>query len=214
MKIKWITTLLGSIIFYICTALATPKHVIIIRHADKPLNSNCLSLQGLARAAALSQYLPGTPIYNNPSISHIFAAFPDKEDPSIRSIQTCNAIADHLRLSVNTAFHPKKINDLAKEILTNPSYNNSTVLICWEHKAIQPLIVALGGEDPGKWPDDVFDQVYMLTYNDREKPKFQKYLQKLMFGDRATFEDTPRPLKPIPMECPKTIKNIAEAPNS
>jgi len=185
------------------TAMAKPKNIIITRHADRPLADNCLSLQGLERAAALAYYFAGTPLYNNPPISHVFAEFKGKESSSIRSIQTCTSIATHLNLPLNTSYSQKQTAEFAKEVLTNPKYNDSTVLVCWNHGGINPLVQALGGDDPGKWEGNVFDQVYMLTYEGESKPKFQKILQKLMFGDRATFEDKPQPLPPISVKCPE-----------
>lgn len=187
---------------FVSTAIAKPKNIIIIRHADRPLEDNCLSLQGLERSAALGYYFAGTPLYNTPPIAHIFAEFKGKESSSIRSIQTCTSIANHLKLPLNANYYPKEIDKFSKDILTNPKYNDSTVLICWNHSGITPLVRALGGEDPGKWKHDVFDLVYMLTYEGEAKPKLQKVLQKLMFGDRATFEDKPQPLPPISVQCP------------
>jgi len=189
----------------ISTAMAKPKNIIITRHADRPLADNCLSLQGLERAAALAYYFAGTPLYNNPPISHVFAEFKGKENASIRSIQTCASIATHLKLPLNTSYNQKQIDEFVKEILTNPKYNDSSILICWNHRGINPLVQALGGEDPGKWEGDVFDQVYVLTYEGESKPKFQKILQKLMFGDRATFEDKPQTLPPISVKCPEKV---------
>lgn len=189
----------------VSTALAKPKNIIITRHADRPLADNCLSLQGLERSAALAYYFAGTPLYNNPPISHVFAEFKGKESVSIRSIQTCASIAAHLKLSLNTNYNQKQTDEFAKEILTNPKYNGSSILICWNHGGINPLVQALGGEDPGKWKSDIFDQVYILTYEGEAKPKFQKILQKLMFGDRATFEDQPHPLPPISVKCPEKV---------
>lgn len=189
----------------VSTAIAKPKNVIITRHGDKPPVGNCLSLQGLERAAALAYYFAGTPLYNTPPISHIFAEYKGKENSSMRSVQTCAPTATHLKLPLNSSFSRKQIPEIAKEILTNAKYENSTVLVCWDHGSINELVQALGGEAPDKWEHDVFDQVFMLTYQADAKPKFQKILQKLMFGDRATFEDKPQPLAPISVKCPDKV---------
>ncbi len=193
--------------FYFLFALSSnlvahPKNVIIIRHADKVPNGFCLSLQGLERAAALSYYFSGTPFYNTPPIAHIFAAYRGPPKPYIRCKQTCQPIANHLKLSLNTAFNELQFKEVAREILTNPQYDNKTILICWRHNHIPQLVMALGGEDPGFWADDIYDQVYMLTFEGKRPPKFQKILQKLMFGDRATFQEKPEPLSQIAVLCP------------
>ncbi len=188
--------------------VGVPKNVIITRHADKVMpHGYCLSLQGLERASALPYYFSGTPLYNNPPITHVFAAYSNREHPHIRCEQTCKPIADHLKLPLNTKYSEHQSNVLAQEILTHPHYNNTTVLICWNHQYIHSLILALGGEDTGYWPDNIFDQVYMLTFNEGAKPKVQKVLQQLMFRDRTTFETQPTPLPPIPVTCPSVTPN-------
>ncbi len=75
--------------------------------------------------------------------------------------------------------------------------------MCWEHDNIPNLIEALGAGNPGVWDDDIFDQVYLLTYKNGEKPQIQKVLQQLMYGDRATVDATPMPLPEIAVPCPK-----------
>lgn len=175
---------------------ATPKNVIIIRHAEKIPGESHLNLRGHERAAALAHYFSGTPLYNDPAPTHIFAAALSAPDASIRPIQTCTPIANHYNLPLNIAFKRTETNQLAQELLKNPQYDGSTVLICWSHGHIRPIVLALGGEDPGKWPEETFDQVYLLTFDDSTKPKLQKILQKLMFGDRAIFADQSLPLPP------------------
>jgi hypothetical protein len=202
MNLKHVLILLGFISLPLANTAAKPKQVIIVRHGEKILGTNCLALQGLERAASLAYFFSGTPLYNNPKITHVVAARPHKEDASIRPYQTCTPIAKHLNLPLIDKFSSKESEELAQDILTNPQYENGNILICWSHGQIPKLVNALGGDDPGPWDSDVFDQVYMLTFKDGGKPVFQKFLQKLMFGDRETFEDKPHPLPPITVECP------------
>jgi hypothetical protein len=63
--------------------------------------------------------------------------------------------------------------------------------------------MALGADDPGSWAENIFDQVYILTFEGSSKPKFQQILQKLLFGDRATIKDQPTPSPSVPVTCPK-----------
>jgi hypothetical protein len=175
---------------------ATPKNVIIIRHAEKIQGGNELNVQGFERAGALPYYFSANPLYNNPSPTHIFATALEGADSSVRPIQTCSPTANHYDLKLNIDFKHTETKELAEEILRNPKYDNSTVLICWSHRHIRPIVLALGGEDPGKWPKEIFDEVYLLTYDTSAKPKLQKILQKLMYGDRTSFTDKPLPLPP------------------
>lgn len=166
---------------------ALPKNVILIRHAEKTPHHYSLNLKGFERAVALPYYFLYTPLYNNPPISHIFAAGLKGADPLARTVQTCAPTASIYKLPINTDYNHKDTQEIAQEILTNPQYNNSTVLICWTHGYAGDLIQALGGNDPGFWSNDVFDQVYMLSFNKGNSPHFEKILQKLMFGDRQSF---------------------------
>ncbi|MBA3813604.1 MAG: histidine phosphatase family protein [Alphaproteobacteria bacterium] len=186
---KKIFLITGLILTVLSAASATPKKVVIIRHAEKIQGGKDLNLQGYKRAGALPYYFSGTPIYNDPAPRHIFAAALDEADSSVRPIQTCTPIANYFKVPLNIEFKHTETDQLAQEILKNPKYDGSTVLVCWSHGHIRPLVLALGGEDPGKWNADIFDQVYLLTFEDSTQPKLQKILQKLMFGDRASFTD-------------------------
>lgn len=186
----------GLMLGALTCAVGVPKNVIIIRHAEKIQGGNRLNLQGLERSAALAYYFSGNPMYNNPPPTHIFATGLEKANSSIRPIQTCTPIANHYDVPLNIDFKHTETKEIAEEILKNPKYNDSTVLICWSHGHIKPIVLALGGEDPGEWPKDIFDQVYLLSFEHSDKPKLQKILQKLMFGDRASFTDKPLPLPP------------------
>ncbi len=200
---KYIILIFCIVIAASANLLATPKNVIITRHGEKVFPGGfCLSQQGLERASALSYYFSETQKYNIPPITHVFAAYKWAPHPYIRNQQTCQPIADHLKLPLNISFTDSQLKELSHEILTNPKYNDATVLMCWEHVHIRPLVMAFGGEDPGYWPANVYDQVYMLTFNEKGKPVFQKFLQSLMFGDRATFEDLPTSVQQIAVPCP------------
>lgn len=172
-------------------AYATPKNVIIIRHGEKSPGENHINVKGSERAAALAYYFSGTPLYNDPPPTYIFAAATSTDYPSIRPIQTCTPTADFYGLALNIDFYPVETDKLAKEILKNPKYDGATILICWSHEHIPPLARALGAFAPEKWENDIFDQVYFLTYKGSTKPQFSIILQKLMFGDRASFTEQP-----------------------
>lgn len=202
---KYVTLIVCLVMVTTVNSFAIPKNVIITRHGDKVEKGFCLSRQGLERASALTYYFSETRKYNIPPITHVFAAYSVEPHPYIRCQQTCQPIADHLKLPLNTDFAKEQLKEVSQEILTNSKYNNATVLMCWEHNHIHLLVMALGGEDPGYWPSNIFDQVYMLTFEEGKKPKLQKYLQSLMFGDRITFKAEPTPLPQVAVPCPTII---------
>lgn len=173
---------------------AEPKNVIIIRHAEKIPNENHIDLKGFERAAALPYYFSSTPIYNDPPITHIFAPALTDADASIRPIQTCTPTSNYYKIPLAIDFKHSETKELAQEILTQQKYEGATVLVCWGHSHIRPIVLALGAEDPGFWDGTIFDLVYFITFEKGKKPKLEKILQKLMFGDRVHFNDAPLPI--------------------
>lgn len=205
-KIKYPILILGIIVSITTVVLAKPANIIIVRHADRVLpNGVCLSLLGLQRAASLSYYFTESPLFRAMPITHVFAAFSKEPDPYVRCKQTCLPTATKLAVPLNTEYNQYQVREVTQEILNNPKYDGANILMCWEHKNINPLVIALGGEDPGLWPTEIFDQVYTLSFDAKGKPKLQKSLQQLMFGDRATFKDQPHNLPQVPVPCPSLI---------
>lgn len=164
---------------------ALPAQVLIIRHAEKPPSGDLLSLKGKERAAALVPYFTETKellSYGAPVA--IYAMKPSKEDSSERPIDTVKPLAEALKLTINTNYErddfKKMVEDISKEI----TYSNRTVLICWEHYHIPEIARAFKAlQSPGRWPNEVFDRVWMITISPTGKATFQNIPQKLMFGD-------------------------------
>lgn len=184
--------------------LALPKNVIIVRHGEKIPGKMYLSPKGYERAAALPDYFLNTPSYNTPPIGHILATgLGDLGGPkeSIRPIETCTPTATRYKLPLNINFKKGDPVAVAQELLTNKKYENQTVLLCWEHREIPKIVTALGGTGISNWPDNIFDQTYLITFKEREKnPEVKLSLQKLMYGDRTNFTDAQPPLLPMHLE--------------
>ncbi len=183
---------------------AKPAKVLITRHANKVEHGYCLSLQGMERAQAFKYYFSKTGTYQHPPIKHIFAAYRGGKKPYIRPKQTCQPLADFLGIPLNIQYEPEQTQEIAKEIMTNPKYNNASVLLCWEHHEIPHLVEAFGGGKVDRWHGKIFDQVYVLTFGEDAQPKVEKVLQKLMFGDRNDFSEKPHPLPEIAIPCPSS----------
>lgn len=142
---------------------ARPQQIIIIRHGEKidDLHSD-LSVQGCQRAYALTNFFSK---YSS-NVVAIFAQQPSRLGRSIRPIETVAPTAEALHIKINNFYLKNEADTLAKEILTNPSYNGRTVIVSWEHTEIISLVSALGVVLPPKlqvWPGTVFDQAWVLT---------------------------------------------------
>lgn len=182
-------------LFFVCAltlvlfdkSYALPGKVIIIRHAEKNKIGESLNPKGVSRASALPYYFAFNPLYNDPSISFVFAAKLYGPIEEARTYQTCSPTAEHYGVGINTNYINTQVEDVAREILTNPKYDQATILLCWTHGKIARLVKAFGGPDPGKWQKDTFDQVYILNFKENATPSFHKELQQLMYGDRSQF---------------------------
>lgn len=153
--------------------VAGPAHIILIRHAEKPADSEDphLSPAGVKRAARLVSYIMTDPaMVRLGAPVAVFATQSTKHDNGQRTQETVAPLAKALKLPVQTPFLGKDYDALAKQILANPAYTGKTVLICWNHEEIPELAAALGLEpQPPKWKGSVFDDVYVISY-DKGKP--------------------------------------------
>lgn len=162
-------------------AEAMPSQVIIIRHAEKPVVGNELSLEGQNRAAALATFFTKDPQvlrYGTPVA--LFAPRPGKEDGSVRSIETLEPLAAFLKMNINKQYTPNEFLPMVETIKTNPAYAGKMVLICWEHHLIPEIAHAFGAmQAPRKWHGKVFDRVWILSFNPGGQVAFQDIPEQL-----------------------------------
>jgi broad specificity phosphatase PhoE len=165
---------------------AQPRQVLLIRHAEKPANDADfhLSAAGKKRADALPELFrksDGRPD-PLPKPDFIFAATNSRH--SHRPVETVTPLARSLKLPVDTRFENDDEVRLAKELLTNPRYEGKTVLVCWHHGHLPELARKLGvAKVPEKWKDGVFDQVWVITFDEKGKASLAGQAQKLLAGD-------------------------------
>jgi hypothetical protein len=148
--------------------VARPAHIILIRHAEKPDDSEDphLSEAGVKRARALVSFITQDPQMT--SLGRpvaVFATQTTKDDNGQRTQETVAPLAAALRLSVQTPYHGKEYAELAALILSTAAYAGRTVVVCWNHEVIPELAAALGVTPmPAKWRGSVFDSVYVISY--------------------------------------------------
>lgn len=143
-----------------------PSRVMLIRHAEKPADDNDphLSAAGRQRSYALvDMFGPGGRLAG---AQFLFAA--DKSKHSNRSVETLQPLALATHQDINHDYEDDEYKALAKRLKDGKKYRDATVLICWHHGTIPALARALGVRSeylPWKtWPDDVFDQVWVLDF--------------------------------------------------
>jgi hypothetical protein len=141
--------------------------ILIIRHAEQPDDGDSLSPAGDARGKAYVNYFKNFKIDGQPlKLDYMFAAADSRS--SRRPRLTLEPIAGQLGVTIDTRFRNKQFMELADEVESRP--HGTSILICWHHGKIPELLRALGA-DPGKllpngkWPDDVFDWLIELRYD-------------------------------------------------
>ena len=151
-----------------------PSRVIIMRHAEKDVNSGVhLNGRGKIRAEQLSKFLEENlkGIRLNADSIVLFAAANKKK--SHRPLETLEPLAKKCGCTINTDYKTKEYRDLYNHILQDPNLKNKTVIISWRHTKIVKVIQIFGIDDTTlskyfkdsieEYPD-VYDAVWEITY--------------------------------------------------
>ena len=140
-------------------AARPPLRVVIIRHAEKPDKGKNLSCQGQNRAAALPAVLYQK--FGKPDYTYVPAVSNGKKTGHLRMFQTITPFATQYNLKVNSNYSVDAYGALAADILQR----SGTVLVVWEHSAINNIAKALGVKHPGKWAGNDFDSIWIISYD-------------------------------------------------
>ncbi len=175
--------------------------ILLIRHAEKPESGPVLAVDGQARAQAYIVYFQNYVTNAQPVTLHYLFAAADSNE-SHRPRLTITPLANARGLPIHDTYKDKDYQKLAQEILREPQYNNTNILICWHHGELLDLAAALGvdadklphhahwpkAKPPQKkpWPEDVYGWVLQLSYGADGKidPHHTKCVkQHLMYTD-------------------------------
>ena len=161
--------------------------ILIIRHAEQPANGNGLSAAGEARAKAYVNYFKNFRVDGEPlKIDQLFAA--QDSSSSHRPRLTLEPLAKDLGLKIDSRFKNNQFSQLIDEIQSRPHGTN--ILICWHHGNIPQLLRALG-PDPntllhkGKWPNDVYDWLIQLRYDENGHLLDSKRINENLSSDES-----------------------------
>lgn len=169
-------------LFLVSSSFALPARIIIVRHAEKPLDGKNLDKLGYERAAALPYYFQKFDGQNK--IVAVYAMRPNsQQDSAKRPVETCQPTANYFKLPLNVRYSHDDYPKLVEEIKNNPAYQGKTVLICWEHRVIPKMANDFGIRRNINWPSDVFDATWIIQYNKSGKPEFHIESQHLLYGD-------------------------------
>jgi hypothetical protein len=142
--------------------------ILIIRHAEKPVNGSGLSTEGQARAQAYVDYFRSLRLDSHPvQLDYLVAA--DDSEHSSRSRLTLEPLARSIGLKPDLRFQSKRPQDLVRELKARS--HGKVILVCWHHGEIPELLRELGA-DPnrllpeGEWPPEQFGWMLRLRYDD------------------------------------------------
>ena len=165
--------------------------LLLIRHAEKPLDPHdeSLTAAGQARAQAYVAYFRNLTRDSQPlpAPSFLIAAADSKN--SMRSRLTLTPLSQSLGLPIDATVADLDYPELCQRLLGDSSYDHATSLVCWHHGQILALARALGASEPAlpvAWPDDVFGWLLQLDYDAAGRlANVHACSQKLMFADHV-----------------------------
>jgi hypothetical protein len=145
-------------------AVEKKLRVVIIRHGEKPKKDkngkigDNLSCAGMNRALKLPHVLHhkfGKPDYTYvPSLT--CGTFTDHS----RMFQTVAPLAIKYDLTVNSEFDEKAAAEVAQDV----KQKEGTVLMVWEHSAIQSIASELGVANSKPWRGKDFDSIWVIDF--------------------------------------------------
>jgi hypothetical protein len=172
------------------TIQATPREIVIIRHADKldtPMHGESLSPTGFIRSVNFAFYFKkkfGYPDY-------IIATRPVNNKryiDSIRELQTVLPLENMMAMSKlvkpgnNIVLYPYTAQEYIKMIdfvVDNPKFKNKLILICWDHHNIQFILRRLlGNIKLPAWKQRDFGQVDVIKFKINKPYSFHALLNQ------------------------------------
>ena len=165
--------------------LAAPAEIIFLRHGEKDAEGPDLNARGYERARALVVlFETDARVLSHGKPAAIFSARPSKSGGSVRSIETMDPTSKALGIPVDSRFTKDDLAALVQAVLSDPSLNGKTVVVCWEHKKIPGIVRAFGWRNaPERWDDAVFDRLWILDFEADKPTRFRDLPEQLLPGD-------------------------------
>jgi hypothetical protein len=139
--------------------VASNLKIVIIRHGEKEDTGDNLNCQGLNRALQLPKVLNGK--FGVPAKIYVPTISSKKSTGHARMFQTASPLAIKYNLKINTEYQVDDYAGLAQSL----EAQSGTVVVVWEHKAMDNILKALGAKTGGlRWGDDDFDSIWIVTY--------------------------------------------------
>ncbi len=189
-QLLFLFSFLLSILFTLPT-LALPKAIVLLRHAEKPEDSNDpnLSPRGWERARALPRiFTENAELKKLGPPDFLFGAGQEKVTSAVRSIQTLQYVGEIFKLNVHQNYKRDSYLNLIHDINTNTLFDEKIVVICWQHEILTDFLNGFGIPRKIKYPKKIFDRIWLVTYDKTANDKkviFKDMPQLLLDGDSS-----------------------------
>ncbi len=183
---RWVSGAVACLFISAEVVVGLPARVILLRHAEKPPDEADvhLSERGQARAQALAGLLTtNVTLIPKGSPEALFAPSVRRSGHTSRPYETLEPLGLKVKLPIQTPYAVGDYTRLAKFILSDPSLDGKTVVICWIHDDLPDLAAAFGVQPkPARWKETVYDRVWLITFPGNQ-PSMKDIPQQLLTGD-------------------------------
>jgi hypothetical protein len=178
--IKFIFTALILTIGSSITIEAVPKTLILIRNAEDNPFGDSLSPKGKQRAAALPYFIFEN--YGDPTTIHTTNnnSYLDSNKP----YETLIPISEYVQTPIISFYTKNHLNQLIDSIINDPTNDNKLAILGLTNDLIPKVTQYLKVKDaPDTWSSDIYDRLWVLTFNDDGNITFENKPQALLYGD-------------------------------
>ena len=161
---------------------AIPKQLIIIRNAESTESGDSLNAKGKQRAAALTYKI--IPLYGEPF--SLYSLNPNSASDSKKPYDTLLPMSSIVERPIYSYYVANQIESLVNSIMEEISNDNKLVVLSLTYDLIPLVTKQLGVKQaPGSWDNNIFDRMWIITFNNDETKTFENKPQALLFGDSA-----------------------------
>jgi hypothetical protein len=138
--------------------------VVFIRHGEKPEKGSNLTCKGLNRSKMLPALIAKK--FGVPDFLYVPSLGLGEKTKHARMFETVIPLAVKYNLDIDSKYEEHDSTGIANDIMQK----KGTVLITWEHKAINGILHALSAKFnvkyDFKWNDDDYDTILIVTIKD------------------------------------------------
>jgi hypothetical protein len=138
----------------------TDLKIVFIRHGEKPEKGGNLTCKGLNRSLMLPSLISKK--FGVPDYIYVPSLTLGAKTKHARMFETVIPLAARYNIDIDSKFEETDSAGIANDI----KQKKGIVLVVWEHKAINPIIHALGVKYDTDWGSDDYDSIIIITFKD------------------------------------------------